>query len=225
MSNSLSLRSYTSETHTHSHDFAQLVLPLRGQLELEIGGKSGIVNEATGAYIHSNTQHCFASGEDNLFLVVDFLNTSANWNCHHMPSFMQLNAPLKNYLAFAHSYLGSHSNPQTDSLLYQLLINLLTSELTTPDRCVIQVKLWIEQHLATPIDIGHLAKQCHISKSQLQRRFKQNTGFSVAQYCSTAVMPLATVILAWIILGEQLTVWQCVGMGLVLLSIVIYAKK
>ncbi|CEK10999.1 DMT family transporter [Legionella hackeliae] len=42
---------------------------------------------------------------------------------------------------------------------------------------------------------------------------------------STAVMPLATVILAWIILGEQLTVWQCVGMGLVLLSIVIYAKK
>ncbi|KTD06596.1 EamA family transporter, partial [Legionella hackeliae] len=70
---------------------------------------------------------------------------------------------------------------------------------------------------------GHLAKQCHISKSQLQRRFKQNTGFSVAQYCSTAVMPLATVILAWIILGEQLTVWQCVGMGLVLLSIVIYA--
>ncbi|WP_094092275.1 DMT family transporter [Legionella clemsonensis] len=42
---------------------------------------------------------------------------------------------------------------------------------------------------------------------------------------STAVMPVATVLLAWIILNEQLTVLQCVGMSLVLLSIVIYAKK
>ncbi len=42
---------------------------------------------------------------------------------------------------------------------------------------------------------------------------------------STAIMPIATVLLAWIILGEQLTALQSLGMGLVLLSIAIYAKK
>ncbi len=42
---------------------------------------------------------------------------------------------------------------------------------------------------------------------------------------STAIMPMATVILAWIILREQLTSLELVGMGLVILSIVLYARR
>lgn len=42
---------------------------------------------------------------------------------------------------------------------------------------------------------------------------------------STAIMPLATVVLAWLLLGEKLTMGQMMGMGMVLLSIVIYAKR
>lgn len=42
---------------------------------------------------------------------------------------------------------------------------------------------------------------------------------------STAVMPLATVVIAWMILGERLTIGETVGMGMVLLSIAIYAKR
>ncbi|SQG91384.1 transmembrane protein [Legionella pneumophila subsp. pascullei] len=42
---------------------------------------------------------------------------------------------------------------------------------------------------------------------------------------STAVMPLATVIIAWILLGEELTMGQIIGMGMVILSITAYAKR
>lgn len=42
---------------------------------------------------------------------------------------------------------------------------------------------------------------------------------------STAVMPVATVIIAWLLLGEHLTILQSAGMGLVLISIVAYARK
>lgn len=42
---------------------------------------------------------------------------------------------------------------------------------------------------------------------------------------STAVMPLATVIIAWMLLGERLTIGQTVGMGMVILSIAAYAKR
>ncbi len=42
---------------------------------------------------------------------------------------------------------------------------------------------------------------------------------------STAVMPIATVILAWIILGEQLTKMEFTGMALVISSIVLYARR
>lgn len=41
---------------------------------------------------------------------------------------------------------------------------------------------------------------------------------------STATMPVATVIIAWLILGEQLTTLQSIGMGLVMFSIVVYAR-
>ena len=42
---------------------------------------------------------------------------------------------------------------------------------------------------------------------------------------STAAMPIATVILAWIILGEDLSLPELAGMGLVLFSIILYARK
>jgi len=42
---------------------------------------------------------------------------------------------------------------------------------------------------------------------------------------STAVMPLATVLIAWLLLGEQLTLGQTVGMSMVILSIAAYAKR
>ena len=42
---------------------------------------------------------------------------------------------------------------------------------------------------------------------------------------STAVMPLATVIFAWMLIGEQLTPGQAIGMGMVIFSIAAYAKR
>ncbi len=42
---------------------------------------------------------------------------------------------------------------------------------------------------------------------------------------STAVMPVATVILAWVILGEQLSRIEFAGMALVIFSIVLYARR
>ena len=42
---------------------------------------------------------------------------------------------------------------------------------------------------------------------------------------STAVMPVAAVLVAWILLGEQLSLIEFSGMGLVLFSIVLYAKR
>ncbi len=42
---------------------------------------------------------------------------------------------------------------------------------------------------------------------------------------STAVMPLATVLIAWMLLGERLTLGQTIGMGMVILSIAVYAKR
>ena len=52
---------------------------------------------------------------------------------------------------------------------------------------------------------------------------KQVTGIMAA--LSTATMPVATVLLAWFVLGERLTLIQGIGMGFVLLSILTHAKR
>lgn len=41
----------------------------------------------------------------------------------------------------------------------------------------------------------------------------------------TAVMPLSTVLFAWIFLHESLSALECAGMGLVLFSLVLYSKR
>ncbi len=48
---------------------------------------------------------------------------------------------------------------------------------------------------------------------------------SIMASITTAVMPLATVFFAWVILGEDLTLIEGIGMGLVIFSIIIYAKR
>lgn len=52
--------------------------------------------------------------------------------------------------------------------------------------------------------------------------YKQVDG--VMASLSTAIMPVATVMFAWALLGEQLTLLQFLGMGMVIFSIAIYAK-
>ncbi len=42
---------------------------------------------------------------------------------------------------------------------------------------------------------------------------------------STAVMPIATIIFAGVLLHEQLTIGQLIGMSMVMLSVVVYAKR
>ncbi len=42
---------------------------------------------------------------------------------------------------------------------------------------------------------------------------------------STAIMPVSTVIIAWLMLGERLNGGEALGMGMVLLSIAMYAKR
>lgn len=53
--------------------------------------------------------------------------------------------------------------------------------------------------------------------------YKQVDG--VMASLSTAIMPVVTVIIAWVFLEEQLTLWQSIGMGMVIFSIAMYAKR
>lgn len=198
LSSHLSLRSYQTEIASHNHDFAQLVLPIRGTMELKTGCHSGMVSTNTAAFIAPYERHCFAASQENLFLVVDIKTPNLLSHATLIPSFLTLNPTTKKFLSFAQSYLLQEEHDFfSDYLIQNLLFKLLGQPLVgIEDRCVLKAQAWIEQHFAMPIDINKLSQLCNLSNSQLQRRFKRSTGQGLAEYWRSKRMLKAQQLLA-----------------------------
>ncbi|MFS2116900.1 AraC family transcriptional regulator, partial [Herbaspirillum frisingense] len=62
MDTQLHLRSYRDESPAHRHDFPQLVLPLAGRLELDIGGHQGCADSITAAFVEPGAAHATSAG-------------------------------------------------------------------------------------------------------------------------------------------------------------------
>ena len=180
----MALRAYQIESSSHTHDFAQLVLPIIGSMEIEVGSQFSVVNDNTGVYIAPNERHCFAGSQDNLFLVVDIGAEDDLLSKKSMPHLLNLTTTAKKFVHFVHDYLVHNQRDfYTDSLVNQLLLTLSsTTVLSEPDQKIVKAKNWINLHFAVPIDVDRVARHCHLSTSQLQRRFKQNTGYGIAEY-------------------------------------------
>lgn len=180
----MELRSYHVESCSHTHEFAQLVLPITGSMEIEMGHHADLINDHVGVYIAPNDRHCFSGSQNNLFLVVDVAieeNFLSKKSSSHVFS---LTKNVKNFIYFAHFYLANNDRDfYTDSLINQLVLNFSSKKsLSERDQKVVEAKKWINMHLADPVDVDRVAWHCHLSSSQLQRRFKEDTGYGIAEY-------------------------------------------
>lgn len=179
----MDLRSYLNESCSHSHNFAQVVLPLSGSMELEAGDYSGIVNHDLGVYIAPNEPHCFAGSDHNLFVVVDVLHPNLVFEQSKSRAFT-LSPHLRQFLHFTQHYLtGAQEDSFSFSLMNQLLLHFATESFSPGfDSVAMKAKNWIDAHFTQPVDIKKIAQFCYLSASQLQRRFKQALGMSLGEY-------------------------------------------
>jgi len=68
---SIAVRSYGVDGGSDRHDFAQLVLPLQGALEMEIAGRGGLVARGQAAFVAPGTDHAQGSGRANRSFILD----------------------------------------------------------------------------------------------------------------------------------------------------------
>lgn len=150
-------------------------------MELQAGHFSGIVNQDVGVFIAPKERHCFAGSQNNLFLVVDVAARKVPHNNSHA---FNLTPSLKKLIQFTHFYLAADDGDLfTESLINPLLVHLATKSFAPKlDQVVIKAKNWIDFYFAEAVNVSHVAKHCHLSVSQLQRRFKQTLGYSIAEY-------------------------------------------
>jgi AraC-like DNA-binding protein len=197
-STNLELRSYSSDSSRHSHDYAQLVLPVRGVLELEIGNKAGAVQSNHAAFIPKGETHCFSAKDNNLFLVVDLKTPLPNVEQSFPLLFYRLDSPSIKLINFIEDYCAKGAMDCSSQVLtYNLLLNTLTkSAQSVMDAAVLKAKNWLENNFSEPINISHLAKHCYLSNSQLQRRFYKVMGCSLAHYGRIRLLEHAKMLLS-----------------------------
>src|SRR3569833_3586153 len=67
----LDLRSYPHEARAHDHPHHQVILALEGELDMEIGRRSGRVAATHGALVPAGTMHAFAGIGRNRIVLLD----------------------------------------------------------------------------------------------------------------------------------------------------------
>lgn len=201
MKNTLSIRSYSKQRHGHAHTFNQLVLPLRGVINLELEGYSdkvvpGKVVPGECAIIKSGITHHFTANEEARFVVADM--SALPDNLEQAPTLIfSVTAPLFSYLQFIEQQLEHQVNPQLEQVM-NLTFELLLKEqklFRQVDHRIRAAQEYIADHLAEKLEVEQLAEVACLSLTQFKKVFKDQLQSSVMQYITAERMQKAKALL------------------------------
>lgn len=190
----LSLRHYSDEVICHSHDHAQLVFGLCGELQFEVDGRGSRVLRHNLAVVPAEARHACGSPLGSQCLVLDL--PANDWLerhlGHHSDSIRQLlDKPRSIQLAPTQGQLLSWlaSSPINDAVIAGQGAALLLGSLacTAPENLAYGLPLaaldsYIEQHAAHPLQVADLARLAGLSEARFHSRFLSETGLSPMEY-------------------------------------------
>jgi AraC-like DNA-binding protein len=196
MQNKLSIRSYNHNRRSHSHDFYQLVLPIKGVINIEVGVFSGKVAPGECVLINNNEMHHFTANSEARFVVAEAEMLPNNLTDYGQ-RVIAINLPLLSYLNFVEQQLEYQVNPVMERAMFQTFILLLAEQQPLPrlDKRIRAVLLCIEQTLSENITISGLAKIAYLSDTQFKKVFREQTGQTAIQYVTQKRMEKAKALL------------------------------
>lgn len=195
------IRRYGREAVRHAHDHHQLVLPLAGMLEMEIGGNSDRVADLRAAAIPGGRAHSFAGAGKNALIVVDIPSGNRStglggqrasgsrtfWDAALTQPFIKFGPEMVGHLAFLASAL--RIEPVTGlraALASEMILDNLARQaglggnpLPGPMRKAVSL---IEACAAGPLTVGDIAAAAGLSPSRLHVRFRAAMGMSPMRY-------------------------------------------
>jgi AraC-like DNA-binding protein len=183
MPNTLSIRSYSQKKVKHSHSFHQIVLPLRGVINIELYGFKGKVTPGECVIIKAGNAHLFTADAEARFVVADMNALPENIFSSNATVFL-INQPLLHFLSFVEAQFESQINQELEQLCYQTFFALLTEQkfFTQIDRRIREVIQYIEAHITNSLAIEQLANIACLSPTQFKKLFKIQIGLTTTQY-------------------------------------------
>jgi len=213
----LELRTYSDECCTHRHDYHQLVLPVRGELDMNIAMQGGAVSGVYGAHVHADTDHAFAAEGENCFLVMD-IPPSLVTSLVRLPAWFSLGPTAREYLLFLTRVLRPSSqftdlsvpgSQQMGLLLIQLLLEHNRVAAQAPDRRVELVRSYLQDNPEKNMTLPFMAGLANVSPRQLTTLFREAYGCTPQQYLLQQRMQRAEQLLISTTLPVQQVAEQC----------------
>jgi len=210
----LCLKSYQPQVDTHQHEFHQLVLPVQGSLQIEIGTKSGTVQAQHAAVICASESHAFESRGENQFIVADIpLQLAPAFE--QLPVFIQLDDNINRYIHFLQSQLSlqqSQQNPLIQRQMLLLLVQLLDDRFAKTkhfDKRLLVARHFLEQHYPSKDAINNAARVAALSSRHLRQLFQQHYQMPPSQYLLELRMQSAWQMLANSAVSVQIIAERC----------------
>ena len=177
MKNLLSIRSYNTKPVSHSHTYNQLVLPLRGVINISVEAFCGKVGPRECVIVRAHQQHLFKAEPEARFVVADMNKLPQNIADSSSLVF-EISKPLLSFLLFVESQLENQVNPVLEDTIYDAFVLLLQEQHLTPklDPRINQVLQFIDEHIDQALSIDGLSKVAYLSPTQLKKTFKKTNG-------------------------------------------------
>lgn len=196
ITNLLSIRAYSTQPISHAHCYHQLVLPLRGVINIKVGDFSGKVAPGECVVVKAGETHLFTADQQARFMVADMQTLPDNLQ-HAQQIVFAINNALRRYLLFIEEQLENQINAALEQSMFTLFFLLLGEQplLAKVDHRIAAVMVFIEQHIAAPLHIKQLAEAACLSETQFKKLFKQQVNQSVMKYVTQIRMEKAQALL------------------------------
>jgi AraC-like DNA-binding protein len=173
----LHLRSYDDVPSSGWHLYAQLVLPLQGQLAMDIGGRYGKATPLQAAFVRPETDHIQHSDGANRSLIVDFdFGAVAPDTAQRLLErpYAPIGAAAGKLVEFI-SLMRENGGAGTQVLAnwLPLLLETLAGQPPQPLSRLSALLAHVEMQLAAPWSAEAMAKQANLSVSRLHALFRE----------------------------------------------------
>ena len=197
MRESLSIRAYEPAVQTHSHHFHQIVVPLRGSIEISLNEFDGSIAVGHCVIIQKNVDHSFKANRQARFLVADLYELPDSAKSLETP-FATVSNAFKSFCLFADIQLSSQTNVVLEDSMVAVFKQLLSLQDFLPniDRRISRALEHIENDLSKNHTLNSLASISSLSVSQFKLLFVKHTGKTLSQYLLTLRMEKARALLA-----------------------------
>lgn len=190
----LSFRTYGADHPVHAHDHMQIVLPLKGELEIEVDGRGARLNAAQAAVVPPGAKHTqFATG-DNLALVVDCPGDRAESSALLSKIFRSIPVQTQRLLAFLElSNEEGDLSELTAEHAMPLLLDSLGRE--TPTSATQRIRTLVAGNPFENWSVSRMASVAGMSVSSFHTAFRADVGESPARFAAKERLRMAVALL------------------------------